>query len=287
MAFTPDIVLYHDPCEDGFASVFVAHQRFPAAETVGTNYGHPLPLDKVKGKAVLIVDFSYPMDVLTGMAAHCNGVVVLDHHKTAADQLKLAPKIDNTTAHDLVIEPGQIGVWFDMERSGVGLTWAFCYPGRDMPPVLAAIEDRDLWRFSIEDTEEICAAVRSWPKDFAVWERELLSAAPAKLIADGVAILRYQGQLVNQIASYAHFRDWPADWAGVPVVNCPPQLSSEVGHRLLTLYPSAPFVATYVEGDGIRTWSLRSEDKRFDASIIARKFGGGGHRNACGFIALT
>jgi oligoribonuclease NrnB/cAMP/cGMP phosphodiesterase (DHH superfamily) len=287
MAFTPDIIIYHDPCDDGFASAYVAHQRFPAAALFGTNYGKPLPVEKVKGKAVLIVDFSYPLDILKGIAPLCNGIVILDHHKTAAEALADVPRLDPTLAPQVIMAPGEFCAWFNQERAGVGLTWRFCFPDEPMPAVLEAIEDRDLWRFTHDTTEEVCAAVRSFPHDIEVWRREVMppDRFPA-LATEGQAILRYVHHLANEVASNCHFRSWPADWAGVPVVCCPPQIASEVCHRLLALYPSAPFVAAFVEADGIRSWSLRSEDKRTDVSMVARKHGGGGHRNAAGFTAL-
>jgi len=285
MAFTPDIVIYHSPCPDGFASAYVANKRFPTAELFPTNYGHALPVEKVKGKAVLMVDFSYPLDVLLTAAALCRGVVILDHHDTAEKALAVVPRINDVPAHEAVVEPGQLAAWFDMERAGVGLTWAFCFPHEPMPAILEAIEDRDLWRFALPHTEEIAAVVRSYPLDLAVWQRELMDKPVETLALDGKAILRFINHLVNDMASHSHYRNWPADWAGVPVVNCPPQLSSEVGHRL-ALFPSASFVATFHEADGIRKWSLRSEDKRTDVGALCKRYGGGGHRNAAGFTSL-
>jgi hypothetical protein len=92
-------------------------------------------------------------------------------------------------------------------------------------------------------------------------------------------------QLAGDIASHT-FQLLPADWIDVPTVNCPSELAGEVCHCLLGRFPGAPFVATYFDHGGIRRWSLRSEDHRTDVSLVARKFGGGGQRNAASFIAL-
>ena len=69
----------------------------------------------------------------------------------------------------------------------------------------------------------------------------------------------------------------------VPLCNCPPMFASEVGHWLLEENPFAPFAATYSDQGKSRGYSLRSRDDRLNVSEIARKFGGGGHRNAAGF----
>jgi phosphoesterase RecJ-like protein len=42
-------------------------------------------------------------------------------------------------------------------------------------------------------------------------------------------------------------------------------------------------VRELLDVDGRRKVSLRATDKRVDVSIIARGFGGGGHRQAAGF----
>ena len=48
---------------------------------------------------------------------------------------------------------------------------------------------------------------------------------------------------------------------------------------------ASPFSATwFASGPDTRTWSLRGRDSDdFDVSAIARHFGGGGHKKACGF----
>ncbi len=60
--------------------------------------------------------------------------------------------------------------------------------------------------------------------------------------------------------------------------------ASDAGNELLKLHPRAVFAGTWLRrADGFIQWSLRSEDAREDVAEIAKKFGGGGHRNAAGF----
>ncbi len=59
--------------------------------------------------------------------------------------------------------------------------------------------------------------------------------------------------------------------------------SSEVGEELLKRFKKAPFSISYYDrADGQRHWSLRSRPD-FDVSVLARKHGGGGHKQAAGF----
>jgi hypothetical protein len=42
MEFIPDLIVYHDPCDDGFAAAYVAKMRFPtptcSRPTTATRY---------------------------------------------------------------------------------------------------------------------------------------------------------------------------------------------------------------------------------------------------------
>lgn len=90
----------------------------------------------------------------------------------------------------------------------------------------------------------------------------------------------YRDWLVGEIASKAEIR--PIDNHWVPVVDCPYALASEVGHRLCQLYPDRSFSALRVHSTSGTSYSLRSANG-FDVSVVAAKFGGGGHAGAAGF----
>ena len=68
----------------------------------------------------------------------------------------------------------------------------------------------------------------------------------------------------------------------IPVVNLSSNIS-EVGNELCKRFPEAPFCVSYCDrSDRKRSFSLRSIGD-FDVSLVARNYGGGGHRNAAGF----
>jgi len=68
----------------------------------------------------------------------------------------------------------------------------------------------------------------------------------------------------------------------VPVTNATVAFS-EVADELLTRHPQARFAAYYLDrADGLRQWGMRSRED-FDCSVIAKAFGGGGHKQASGF----
>ena len=167
----PDICIYHDNCDDGFAAAFAVWKRFgDAVKYVACNYGNDAP--DVTGKDVLIVDFSFKKDVMEALAAKARRIVVLDHHKTAQAELAgfthlncIGGPFEKRYADKLV---GGIGVHFNMDKSGCRLAWEYCFGNKQMPDWFAAVEDRDLWRFALPGTKEICIAIRSMPRDFGL-----------------------------------------------------------------------------------------------------------------------
>ena len=277
---TPDICIYHDNCDDGFAAAYAVWKRFGnAVKYIPCQYGQDAP--DVTGKDVLIVDFSFKADVMKAMGDSARRIIVLDHHKTAeaelADFLKLecvGGPFEKRHA-DRMIEG--VGACFDMNKSGCRLAWEYCFGGKPMPDWFAAVEDRDLWRFNLRCTKEICIAIRSTPRDFELWDMFTAEC----LANEGVAIRRYVDMIVNNICDTAF--EEKVGGHQVPVAACSYDFVSEVAHQLLHRNPDAPFAACVVRSyDGL-TYSLRSMDDRMDVSEIAKANGGGGHRNAAGF----
>lgn len=70
-------------------------------------------------------------------------------------------------------------------------------------------------------------------------------------------------------------------WDGGLIVNCLPTFGSDVGHKLAK--DCGTYGLTWHTVDGVEArCSLRS-DGDYDVSVIAKQFGGGGHKNAAGF----
>lgn len=297
MTYQPDLVIYHDHCADGFAAAWACWMKWGAAcHYVPANYGQTPP--DVAGKHVLIVDFSYKRAILDDIADSAASVVILDHHKTAEADLEpfafresgpgaISPADVPGMLRDLaeLQRPAVIAI-FDMNRSGAHMAWDFCH-GTDWPTprLIDLVEDRDLWRFWLEDTKPFSLWLRSEPFSFDRFEllaQELDDARDSEVImTEARAMQRFFDAKVDEIASFA---DFEAIAEHTPImVNCPPMFSSEVGHALLDKHPTAPFAAMWYETRNKRMWSLRSRDERTDVSEVAAIFGGGGHRNAAGF----
>src|SRR5690606_35392260 len=135
------LCIYHGGCDDGFGSAFVVNLFF--AGEVDFHYGvYPQDPPDVSGRDVLLVAFSYERAVLERMASKARSIVILDHHKSAAEDLAVfavhdpspgAIRWDDVPRLLRELEarnrPPVIAV-FDMERSGAGITWDFFFGPR-------------------------------------------------------------------------------------------------------------------------------------------------------------
>lgn len=266
------LIIYHGDCTDGFCAAWAARRAQPSAEFFAASHGQPPP--DVTGRIVTIVDFSYPRKTLIRMAEEAYSIRVLDHHKTAQADLAEMP-------------------WcvFDMDRSGAGLAWDYLQ-SESRPWIVDYVEDRDLWRWALSDSREINAAIMSWPREFEFWDNQLSWGDTARkaAIAEGVAILRFTDHCVEECCRRARLVRFPVPdpktggvqfWR-IPVVNVFGKFISETVGRLCEGYPFA--VGWSQAADGRFVYSLRSRGD-FDVSEIAKLFGGGGHKNAAGFVS--
>lgn len=286
--YTPDIVIYHDKCMDGFTAAWAIWKRWGnEPEYAARNYGME-PGVEAAGKHVLIVDFSFPREHLETLAlAGAVSVIILDHHKTA--QAELAgfqmhdagfPGFPDDDVFQAIKDYGPILAVFDMQRSGAGLAWDFAHGLGARPQLVNLVEDRDLWRFDFGDASKFLhLALTSGEASFERWNEA--DQDIDGFIARGQAIAAYRDGLVDEIVERASTITIDGE-TGV-AVDCPYGLASDVGHRLLDDHPFASFAAAIVRGEQVISYSLRSRDDRADVSALAKKFGGGGHRNAAGF----
>ena len=311
--WTPDICIYHDPCDDGFGSAWAVWRKWgEAVDFRPTNYGLPVPDEAIDGQHVLISDFSFKPDVLEALAARAASIVILDHHKTAESDLiayrvasavtaaGLAPVDEWIAAYRfedshparrsdfgmLHVAPNVLAM-FDMNRSGAMLTWRFCFPGEKPPQLVRHLQDRDLWHMALPDTRRLSLYLRSFERDFEKWtviSETLEGRAFSRhdMFVEMEAIERaYDRQLADMVP--AARLEKIGRWHDVPVAHAPYAFASDLAHELLLAHPDAPFAAVCVHAHGARSYSLRSQDSRQDVSEVARQFGGGGHRNAAGF----
>lgn len=298
------IILYHKNCADGFCAAWVS-QMF--VEDLGVEkvqyypiqYGEEIEDRVLKDNDVLILDFSFSRERLLQIKAMARSLVVLDHHKTAAAELS-----------------GLDFCHFDMTKSGSRLAWEFWngeikgllipesyeyekakespYPRiRDFeldcrdyglreyrPWLVDYTEDRDLWRWKLPGSREINAGLASYPFDMETWDY-ISREGSKKLSTEGAAILRYQNQMIERAVKSATIQQ-DSEGRRYAKINAT-MLISETGERLLDGGDVEYAMLWFEDGAGNRVHSLRSRGD-MDVAEIAGLFGGGGHKNAAGYV---
>ena len=262
------LCIYHGNCADGFAAACVVKMKYAEIDflTFVAGVYQQQPPD-VKGKHVILVDFSYKRPVMEKILADAESVTILDHHKTAIEDLEGLAFTDSL---------------LDVDRSGAMLTWQYMFPNKTVPRLIKHIQDRDLWQFKLPGTREIQAALFSYEYDFDTWIKLIEDDdSGRRLREEGVAIERKHFKDIRELLKVCR-RKMEILGVSVNAANLPYTLSSDAGHIMVT-EEDQPFGCCYYDSADGRNFSLRSDEKHLDVSEIAKQFGGGGHRNAAGF----
>jgi oligoribonuclease NrnB/cAMP/cGMP phosphodiesterase (DHH superfamily) len=269
---SPTVVLYHADCPDGFGAAWALHRSLGEYATyLPIHYGSKLDLDRMAGQHVLMVDVSLPEQALMALHKVASSFVLIDHHKTAAQNLGHLP-----FCH------------FDMNRSGAGIAWDYANPGQARPPLIDLVEARDLYRWdTVNDARALGKALDVEGYDFHGWERFNQRMEDAqeriKLVEEGQGMCRlFNFQVEEFCKSAIEIQQQGRQGFAVGV---PHMFASDVASRLSARAPGA-FGFTWCltkEGDAIRaSWRSAHADHPIDA--LAGEYGGGGHPMASGAV---
>lgn len=281
------LVIYHEFCADGLTAAWVCLTAWQGAICVPCAYpnrGKLLPLLREHAPEpcpVMVVDFSFPRSEVEEALGLGYDIKLLDHHKTAQEDLQGLPD-------DVAV--------FDMNLSGAELAWKHFYPQLPPPLLVQYVADRDVWRHEMPNTREVSAYLQaispSCPEDmgglaFALADHKQFSG----IVEQGRLLVTDFDRRVRSL-TYRAFPVVCQGEQGVAVV-APHFYASDLGHALLdpTRFPGVRFalVLDICPGKGNSHGSLeirgsfRSEDNLADVSRFAKALGGGGHRNAAGF----
>lgn len=272
-----DFVIYHDNCIDGFGSALSAqcymNKKYPDKKVtyVPAKYGDKPQFENIKGKNILICDFSYKLNDLLRIIEIAKNVLILDHHKTAEIDLKGIPEKYKV---------------FRMDHSGAYLTWCYFHGSDNIPLVIRYIEDNDIWTKKMYKTNEFTSYIMTIPRTFEEYEKLLDDDYVLNyVLKQGEGMIKQNLSIISTSIKYAapKFSKIGDKYYFVAYLNSS-VLRSELGNTVFSETPYINFSAIYSMNDynNSTSFSLRSIDTATDVSEIAKLFGGGGHRNASG-----
>lgn len=288
-------IIYHQvkvgiDCPDGIAAAWVAWKANPNSILIGCCYGD---VPDISGfNKIIIVDFSFPAGILEQWADQGKEILVIDHHKTAMQDL--------SGLSDRVIAR------FDMQESGATLTWKEFFPNKPVPAFLQYVKDRDLWRFDLDFSKEIHESISYLKSQRMVPEFEdkqyrafqifnmlepMDLAQLQQIFAPlGFNLLKPKRNRISFIAQSAKAVEWGV--CMVQIVEVSPEdsrLISDLCSYLYKQHPQCDFVCAYYQENGGYNLSFRSDQNgnNYDVSAVAKALGGGGHHNASGARASS
>jgi len=262
------IVFYHGGCPDGFGGAYAAWKKFGETVDYIPLHRNLEELPDITDADVIFIDFVYDRARMDEIVAQAKSVTVLDHHEGVQEVTQAMPSFV-----------------FDNDRSGATIAWDYFHPGVARPTLLSYIEDDDLYRFSLPDTRAVLAYMGVNPFTFEFWDetaRILDDAVEGPKLLDRMrAYGEYFVLLAEYAANHAKLVSFEGYECFFATAHPYKPMKSMVGNLLAKKHP--PFslvVSAHPEGYGV---SIRG-DGSVDVSLIAKKYGGNGHKNSSGFL---
>jgi len=261
------VVLYHRKCPDGFGAAYAAWKKYgDMAEYIPVSYGDSMA-EKLEGREVFMLDFCYELPgEIERLVATTKRLVVIDHHGSAKQLVESVPE------HV-----------FDTEHSGATLAWTYFHPETVSPLLLEYIEDHDLYRHQLPQSEEMATYISIQPRTFEAWDKLVQKfdqpASRVNILKTASYYSEYFNALVEMSVNEA--KKVRFEGYGCYFATTHAAMRSQVADALYTkLPPIALVVSAHPDGFGV---SIRG-DGSVDVSKIAEKYGGGGHPNSSGFF---
>lgn len=265
------VIIYHGYCTDGFGAAYAAWKKYgdSASYIPRDRKEKPFNPEIFKDKTVYVLDYSFQKEEMLAYEKEAKTFMVIDHHISAKED------VQSLSSHI-----------FNNDKSGAYLAWEYFHPETKVPKLIEYISDADIWSHSLPDWQQIESYIYSdGDEHFTFKHFEELHAAleteegyvRAKEI--GAILLSSFKQRVNMYTSLAELVSFEGHT--IYAVNASRDVRSELGHVLAEKTNSFSLLFTYEQG--VWKCSLRSV-KDFDVSVIAEKYGGGGHKNAAAFM---
>jgi len=279
---------YHSADLDGHCSGAIVKLYAPHCEMWPIDYGDEFPWDKIRwNETIYMVDFSLePFEDMIALHHSHHKLVWIDHHKSAIQEYE-AWKFENPDKRHIA----------GIQTVGIGaalLTWNYCFPKLSPPFAVERIAEYDVWDHSNPDTLPFQYGARlyetdpSTPAGLQFWN-DLFSrpsvrtpvATYEEVIEKGATCLAYQARLNAKICKNAF--ETQLDGLRAIAVNAP-GCNSKTFEGIWNPERYDVILCFHLKKPGKWIVNMFTDKENLDLSIIAKKHGGGGHKQAAGFV---
>lgn len=266
-------VCYYHGDADGIVSGAIVKKFFKNhtidVECIKVNYGE-VPKYEDNLENCIVVDFSFDEKTMKKLIENSKNFIWIDHHKTAKE------KLEN------IWEDKNICGIRNLNYAGCYLTWEYFFPKCSIPPSVKYIGDRDIWKF------EFGKNTKAFYEMFNLKYKEVndnvildifVKECEEDYIEKGKILIEKRKEQVE--LAYSTRKESVFVFKGYKtcIINSQENIS-EIGEYC---YNKGYDIVLIWNIKGNKMYcSLRSKD--IDVSKIAEKYGGGGHKNASGFV---
>jgi len=262
-------ICYHHNDLDGICSAAIVRKYHPDVKCIPCQYGREIKIPEEIADHIFMVDFSdkYIIEKFSSLT----NFTWIDHHKTAQEDLS-----------DLWNDENIKGTR-STDKAACELTWEYFYPSEATPVPVLYIGDFDMWEFEHVHTKkffETAQVILDSPVSPS-WDK-LLSDESNPLVKEYIDIGSYLVKAKTKRYQVSFSNGYDIKWHGYKtrVINTNNDISDAGAYAKERGYDVA--IIWYNYKNQIRV-GLRCKDE-IDVSIIAKQYGGGGHKNAAGFI---
>ena len=251
---------YHSKDLDGWCSGHLLRLKHPQAKMIGYHYGEPFEFPE--GDSVM-ADVSLPMTEMTKLM-EIGDFTWIDHHASAIK--------------DYLDSGNRFLTHLSTEKSACELVWEY-YFGGEAPEAVTLLGEYDTWRNQDRDKWDerilpfqygmrlVCNSLETFPD---------LSMDVDAVIEKGKIVLKYQESQNESACKGVFFREVKGHRAVCLNTNVKSSnVFASVKEDFAVMLPFS------FEGS---VWHFTIYTvKDIDVSLIAKSFGGGGHKKAAGF----
>lgn len=266
-------ICFHHNDPDGRASAAIVRRTLGKdVLLVESDYdGIPIPWEKLEqAERVIVVDFSFPKEDMLRLAEG-REFIWIDHHKSAILEFEKIGKNWNGIR--------------DVSEAACVLTWKHFLPEHPVPRAVVLIGDRDIWRWAEEDTGAFNESLYNHDHQAdndGLWvplfedDQETLD----QMIEEGAWLREISLRSVDRTM---RARSFEVRFERYKTLAVNASGNGDIGNY----GRGRGFEIVYCYVDEMRPGGLATNVTLFsdkvDVSVIAKKFGGGGHAGAAGF----
>jgi len=243
----------------------------------GVEYGDDINLDLLNNSNLVVIDWSFqPWSLFEEVLHRAHQVTWIDHHKSAIQDYLSAEHKDSWCPLITVLSE---------DFAACELAWKYFFPDAPMPEAVRLLGRYDMW----DHRDPYCVPFQYYMRaqdnrllepvsDF--WRQLLIGAIDIKSVVNiGELVMQYKEKCDDEIAA-----NWfPVKLGGLNWQAC----NSLVGNSQLfdSVRDGDNYHGVMIFGWTGKHWRVRLYSARpdVDCSVIAKEYGGGGHRGAAGF----